>query len=369
MSRFSGAVRDATAREELVKGRATVSGTRRYASRHPTEFVTFRELRLSRVGLGTSLGSDDAGGQRYRGVAQMALIGGINVIDTAISYGAQTCERAIGAALRNSIRNGSAARDEIFVVSKCGYLPRAPRGRGANRRFDPRIDQQQLGLKPGDILLGSHCIAPAFIADQIARSRRNLGLATIDLYLLHNPEVHTASLSKYQFERRMSAAFDALEQACASGHIGQFGISTWEAFRCTNDAPAHLSLHRLRSIAADVGGRENHFAAVQAPYNVMWREIATLRSQRGRNGRATLLAAAHAEDMLVLTSATLAGGSLAMPGVLSGGSDKALTDAEKAIAFASRAPGITCALVGMGSRSHLTDALRAVRRRRTAATQ
>lgn len=34
------------------------------------------------------------------------------------------------------------------------------------------------------------CIHPAFIQDQLARSLERLNLATVDIYLLHNPEYY-----------------------------------------------------------------------------------------------------------------------------------------------------------------------------------
>ncbi len=39
-----------------------------------------------------------------------------------------------------------------------------------------------------DIAAGCHCMTPRYLADQLERSRRNLGVECIDVFYLHNPE-------------------------------------------------------------------------------------------------------------------------------------------------------------------------------------
>ncbi|MGA8498478.1 MAG: aldo/keto reductase [Xanthobacteraceae bacterium] len=341
-----------------IKGAASAAGTQRYAARFAVAFATFRGLRLSRVGLGTSLGAALPAGDRFRTSAYAAFTHGINVADTAISYGAQTCERAIGQSLRDAFRAEILARDEIFVVSKCGYLPYSPRDTVVAPRYSLSRRRRRSGAN--QTFHSTYCMDPAFITDQIELSRSNLGLQTIDLYLLHNPEVQAANMSKSQFECRIGAAFETLERACADGRIAFFGISSWDAFRCNPDAPAHLDLLRLRKISVDVGGPKNRFAAIEAPYNALCPEIATKRTQLRTKKRATLLEIADREGMLVLTSATLAGGLLAVPGVLSRGPDYAKTCAQKAIDFSCSTFGVTSALVGMRSRAHVKEAVHVI---------
>ena len=38
-----------------------------------------------------------------------------------------------------------------------------------------------------------HCMSPAYLENQIERSRRNLGMETIDLFYVHNPESQLAT--------------------------------------------------------------------------------------------------------------------------------------------------------------------------------
>ena len=54
---------------------------------------------------------------------------------------------------------------------------------------------------------GMHSMQPDFLADQIDRSRANLGLETIDIFYLHNPETQLGFVNREEFERRIRLAF------------------------------------------------------------------------------------------------------------------------------------------------------------------
>ena len=60
-------------------------------------------------------------------------------------------------------------------------------------------------MRAEEIVAGGHCLAPDFLADQIARSRANLGVETIDLYYLHNPEQQLDVIDDAELERRIRA--------------------------------------------------------------------------------------------------------------------------------------------------------------------
>jgi hypothetical protein len=111
---------------ELLAGRATAEGTERFARRFaalPGHFRAPDRLALSSIGLGTRPGSGDGSDDLlYRSAVPLALERGINVFDTALAFRAQRSERALGAALRRAIGEGRAQRDEVYVVSKAGYL-------------------------------------------------------------------------------------------------------------------------------------------------------------------------------------------------------------------------------------------------------
>ena len=54
-------------------------------------------------------------------------------------------------------------------------------------------------------------LAPRFLSAQLDRSRANLGVATIDVYYVHNPEMQLGTVDRPTFLGRMRAAFQMLE--------------------------------------------------------------------------------------------------------------------------------------------------------------
>ena len=114
------------ASSDLLPGRATSSGTRRFAERFahlPGSFRQPDELSLSSLALGLRRGVpggvDDL---LYRRAVADCLAGGVNVFDTALSDRSQTSERALGRALARAFAEGQAQRDEIVVITKGGEL-------------------------------------------------------------------------------------------------------------------------------------------------------------------------------------------------------------------------------------------------------
>ncbi|PYM32383.1 MAG: aldo/keto reductase, partial [Candidatus Rokuibacteriota bacterium] len=178
----------------LIPGSATSEGTTRYAARlagrvAAGHFGDLDGLAVSTLGIGTYLGREDAETDvAYQDALVRALELGINTVDTAVNYRHQRSERAIRTALAAAFGRGLARRDEVVVATKGGYVPfdgavpRDPRAWFTQTYLDTGI------VGPGDVVGGIHCIAPRYLADQIERSRANLGLETLDIYYVHNPE-------------------------------------------------------------------------------------------------------------------------------------------------------------------------------------
>jgi len=272
-------------------------------------------LSVSSIGLGTYLGApSERVDQAYAGAVATAVCGGINVLDSAINYRHQRSERSIGAALSSLFASGEFQRDEIVVCTKAGFL--TP---GA---VDPGT------LRDGDVVGGMHSMAPDFLADQIDRSRANLGLETLDVFYLHNPETQLGHLPRETFDDRVRAAFARLEQKVSEGKIGCYGAATWDGFR----KPDALSLPRLAEIAREEGGTDHHFRFIQAPFNLAMTELASIG----------VLDEARKLGVTVVSSASLLQGRL---------------DAQRAIEFVRSTPGITVALVGMSNAAHVKENL------------
>jgi hypothetical protein len=112
-----------------------------------------------------------------------ALELGYRLIDTAEMYGEGGAEEVVGRALDEAVRAGDVRRDEVIVVSKV-YPHNASRA-GTRQACD--------------------------------RSRRRLGLDTIDVYLLH-----------WRGEHPLDETVDALRHLASDGHIRRWGVSNFD---------------------------------------------------------------------------------------------------------------------------------------------
>jgi aryl-alcohol dehydrogenase-like predicted oxidoreductase len=362
-ARYPGAVTHG----ELLEGRATPQGTRRFAERFaglPGHFRRPDRLWLSSLGLGTR-GGDAAGGDDllYRSSVPVALERGVNVFDTALSYRAQRSERALGAALGRAIREGRVRRDELVVITKGGYLtvdPDLVQTRLEARRYLVDTYVASDLVNPDEVVDGVHSLDPPFLRDQIERSRRNLGLATLDVYCLEEPELQQLAKGPTRFREILGGAFATLEEAVDAGRIAAYGVSTWSGLLVPYTERGHLSLPDLLELALDVGGADHHLRVIQLPYSLGMGEALGLPSQIGPEaGASAFLEAVRDTGTAVLASAPLVRGrSLgrlprfvreAFPGLES--------DAQRALQFVRSSPGVTTALVGMRRPEHVEENL------------
>ena len=350
----------------MISGFATPEGTARYRQRfsqlseaeffrHAEHVPAARELWLSSLGLGTYLGEpDDATDVNYTEAILLALRSGIHVLDTAINYRHQRSERNIGAALAQWISSGQGKRDEVFVCTKAGYLsfdanlPPDPRGYFLREYVESGI------LDAKELAGGMHCMAPNYLHDQIERSRKNLGLETIDLFYLHNPETQLADVSSEVFRERLKRAFSALENSIKAGKLRFYGMATWNAFRLAEGSRDAISLAAAAEIAHEVGGHAHHFRFIQLPFNLAMPEAYVLANQNVGKKNLSVLEAAAQLGIAVMGSATLYQGRLiaGLPPFI-GQVLGMKNDGENAIQFARSAPGMTTSLIGMGHREHV----------------
>jgi aryl-alcohol dehydrogenase-like predicted oxidoreductase len=355
----------------MLPGFATPEGTSRYRDRfpqfreaehfrHPEHVPGAGELWLSSIGLGTYLGEPDAAADAaYVEAIGTALRSGINVLDTAINYRHQRSERNIGAALAAAVASGDVQRDEIFVCTKAGYLsfdgdlPADRRGYFMREYIEPGV------LDPKELAGGMHCMSPAYLENQIDRSRRNLGLETIDLFYLHNPESQLADVSQEEFRERLKRAFAQLEHSVKAGKVRYYGMATWNGFRVPIGTQDYISLSESVELAREVEGDHHHFRFIQLPFNLAMLEAHALTNQSLYKKNVSVLTAAAQLGVAVVGSATLYQGRLThgLPGFI----QQTLgmkNDNENAIQFARSAPGLTTSLIGMGNKDHVAANLK-----------
>jgi aryl-alcohol dehydrogenase-like predicted oxidoreductase len=345
----------------MISGRATAEGTLRFAGRAAAAQGHFREARglaLSSLGLGTYLGREDSKTDAgYEAAFEEAISLGVNVFDSAINYRGQRSERAIGRALARAVADGRASRDELFVSTKGGYFPHdAEDGRDA--RTYVREEFLESGLAPREeIAGGAHCMAPAYLSDQIDRSRRNLGLETIDLYYLHNIEAQRAALTRMKFGERLVSAINLLEKAVAAGKIASWGLATWDGLRAPPEHPDHLGLEETIAAAREAAGESHHFVAVQLPVNVAMAQAIAYPSQAVAGSRQPALLAARALGLAAFGSASLLQGRLAqdVSEEFAAAFPEGHTPAQRALQFSRSAPGMTASLVGASRREHARE--------------
>lgn len=352
----------------LLQGHATAEGTRRlskrFAKTQPPRFyrAITDGLLVSSLGFGTYLGEcDDAEDARYVETISAALEKGVNLLDTAINYRCQRSERAIGKALRDSIAHGRVSRDEVVVCTKGGYIPlekEPPATKEAYREF---LESEYFTggvMHPADVISGGHCLTPGYIDNQIERSLHNLGVASIDIYYLHNPEQQLDVLPRSRFISVVRAALETLENAVRRGAIQAYGCATWNGFRIPASSRNHLAIEELVTLAREIAGDDHHFRVLQLPVNLAMTEAIRSPTQSVHAEPLPLLEAAHRLGISVVGSATLMQSQLAraLPEEVQSAFPGFATDARRAIAFSQSLP-LASALVGMKSVAHLEENL------------
>ena len=135
---------------------------------------------MPRLGLGTwRMGESAAARQKEIRAVQYAIASGITLIDTAEMYGEGGAEEVVGEALRPA----NVARDGLFIVSKVYPWNASKRG----------------------------------TIEACEKSLKRLGIATLDLYLLH-----------WRGEHPLAETVEAFEQLKRDGKIRRWGVSNFD---------------------------------------------------------------------------------------------------------------------------------------------
>ena len=331
---------------------ATPEGTTRYrerfAGRAAAGHFRLREgLSLSSIGIGTFLGHpDEETDKGYKDAVVRAVQLGVNVIDSASNYRFQRSERSIGQALVELAEQGY-SRDELLICTKGGYLPF-----DGGPPYNVESYVEETFVKPGiatfdDIVGTSHCMTPAYLQNQLDQSLKNLGVSTVDVYYIHNPESQLGYVSTTEFYHRLQRAFERLEQNRSEGKLRYYGVATWNGFRIQPDALGYHSLERMLELAKQAGGEGHGFRFIQLPLNLAMTEAISVADVADQLG-VTVIASAS------ILQARLSHG---IPDQIREPLGPLASDAQTAIQFVRSTPGITTALVGMSRVEHVEENL------------
>ncbi|MGH9441123.1 MAG: aldo/keto reductase [Thermoanaerobaculia bacterium] len=346
----------------MISGRATPADTLAFANAAGGAEGHFRTvfdgIKLSSIGLGTYLGEEDVETDRgFEDSIAVGLASAVNVFDSALNYRGQRSERAVGRALRRALEAGL-SRGSFFVSTKGGFLPHDAEDPRSPEDY-VRSEYVDTGILAGeDIAAGCHALSPRFLAKAIEQSRRNLNVATIDLYYLHNPETQLQSVSRSEFQRRLRLAFEFLEEQVVAGTIARWGLATWDCLRVPPRHPAHVSLEECFGLAREVAGDSNHFHAIQAPVNLAMPQAVAFDSQSVKGRLRPLLDAARELGLAGFSSASILQGRLSdadLPPEVDELFSNVPAGARRALQFPRSAAGIAAALVGVSNPAHARE--------------
>src|SRR6478736_1103845 len=289
-----------------LAGRATAEGTRRRTERlatHARNELADSGLLVSGIGFGSYRVDDQHPEQRA--ALEHALRAGINLIDTASNYADGRSERLIGEVLLDASDKRELERSEVVLVTKIGYVQ--------NQDYEVFNAREAIGKPmPEMVEYGEglwHCIHPEWLADQLTRSLERLGVETVDVLLLHNPEYFLADAAKRgqgplgtvrdEFYRRLEQAFRHLETEVERGRIAYYGVSSNTA----TGAPAARDTSefaRMWAAAEAAAPGKHHFRVLQLPLNLLESSAAF-----EQGGAPSLLQQAQARHVAVLANRPL----------------------------------------------------------------
>ncbi len=306
-----------------ISGWATQGGTASYATRHvgpspgpglsPGAYVAFGSTGMLTSRLGFGCYRVDTQEPEHREALVKALREGCNVIDTSTNYADGDSERLVGLVLTELLRKQELRRQEVVLISKIGYVQGQNHKQAEERERAGRPYPEM--VKYGDGLW--HCLHPEFLADQLDASLDRLGVSTLDVCLLHNPEYFLLDARRRgeqdaaelhdEFYRRLQASFAYFERQVAGGRLRHYGVSSNTAIGSPT-AVETTSLSRMheaaQAAARAAGSAACHFQVIQCPIN-LFEAGAALTPNTGANRQETLLDYARANGLAVLANRPL----------------------------------------------------------------
>ncbi|MFI1799011.1 aldo/keto reductase [Streptomyces sp. NPDC020379] len=214
-----------------------------------------------------------------RDAARTACSQGAAWVDTAPNYGRGRAQVELGPVLGEF--------PAVKVSTKTGF-------------FTPEQAQAAVtaGVLPQGQAAAGYSLAPGFVRWQVKRSVRQLG-RTPDVVYVHNPE--RAAPHVPHIHARLRDAFVVLEELADAGHIGGYGVATWDGLK-----HGVLTVPGLVRLAEQAAGSDRHgLVALQQPVNL----VDDMVIRQALDGKGPL-AEAHDHGLMTVGAAPLRGGEL-----------------------------------------------------------
>lgn len=331
-------------------------------SKYKDFYIRSNGLIFSKLGLGT-FNKEPYKEENYvfhyiEGVKQ-AIRSGINVIDTASNYRYGMSEKEIGEALKELFEAGEVKREELIISSKGGFIQLDyPFPKNPYTWIQENILDKNLATKD-DIELDQHCMSVDFIEYSLKRSLDNLGVDSLDIYYLHNPEMQIIKYGEKEFYKQVEKIFKRFEKLADDGLLKYYGVAVWNGFVSKTDEL--ISLEKLVGIAKKVGGENHRFKYIQTPFNMAKTDIYTTPTQVVNGEECTLLQAAYRLKVDVISSSSLLQMNLFKKsftpetGVILDDTMTLKSDIQLALQFVRSTPGLITSLFGSKVPIHIKE--------------
>ncbi|KAL1920395.1 uncharacterized protein VTP21DRAFT_772 [Calcarisporiella thermophila] len=215
--------------------------------------------RVSRIGFGGY--RVRVGNPTHEQALGDALKSGVNVIDTSAHFEQGLSEKLIGKVLKESFAKDNIKRENLFLISKAGYLE-FTRSHQYSHPATVRVSDKW-----------HFSLSPYFLESEINSSLERLGVKKLDIFMVNNPERMLVAKDKVylpsQLYKDLGAAFKFLDSEVKRGRIGGYGICS-NTFALPPTSHNHID---LPTILSSLDNPDN-FHAVQGPYNLFERDLA-----------------------------------------------------------------------------------------------
>ncbi|MFD3157719.1 aldo/keto reductase [Haloimpatiens sp. FM7330] len=306
------------------------------------------------IAVGTYLGeTNEKVSKLYKEAIEFALQNGMNFIDSAIVYRDMLSERDIGKVLKKLINKKIVKRSEIIISTKGGIIPGDyDLGLSYEQYLDELVKQNIIKVEEyEEVKRREHTLSNKFFQFCINKSRENLGIKTIDIHYIHNPEMSKVEMEESEFYKKIENLFNFYEDQVERGNIRFYGMATWFAFSKNPSDKMYISLEKIVDIAKIVAGTKNHFKFVQMPYNIKFNDAVSKKTQLVEGKLMNAVDAANELGIYVTNSASLA---------QSKEYDNKLTP-EDFLSYVINTKGIFCSMVGTKKVEHIKKNLSIVK--------